>query len=107
MRIRSARTLVFSREGGQIVAFNFLTKSAFACSHDLLAFLAFLDEWTEFEDAAKLVPTIPPDELRCTIQSLLDVNAVTEDLSPLAEAEDEFRATWKWGIPAALFHFSV
>jgi SagB-type dehydrogenase family enzyme len=107
MRIRSARTLVFTRESGEIVAFNYLANSAFACSHDLLAFLALLDEWTLFEDIARLVPSIPEDELKSLVDALISVNALTEEDSPIAEAEIEFRQSWKWGIPAALFHFSV
>jgi len=107
MRIRSARTLVFTRECGEIVAFNYLANSAFACSHDLLAFLALLDDWTPFEDVAGLVPSIPADELRPMVDALIGVHALTEEDTPLAEAESEFRQSWKWGIPAALFHFSV
>lgn len=107
MRIRSARTLVFTRERGEIVAFNYLANSAFACSHDLLAFLGLLDDWTALEDVTGLVPSIPADELRCMVDTLIGVHALTEEDSPIAEAETEFRQSWKWGIPAALFHFSV
>jgi SagB-type dehydrogenase family enzyme len=107
MRIRSARTLVFTRECGEIVAFNYLANSAFACSHDLLAFLGLLDEWTALEDVTGLVPSIPADELRSMVDALIGVHALTEEDSPIAEAESEFRQSWKWGIPAALFHFSV
>jgi SagB-type dehydrogenase family enzyme len=107
MRVRSARTLVFTRECGEIVAFNYLANSAFACSHDLLAFLALLDDWTPVEDVPGLVPSIPEDEIRGTVDALIDVHALTAESSPDAEAENEFRASWKWGIPAALFHFSV
>ena len=107
MRIRSARTLVFSREGGEIVAFNYLTNSAFSCSHDLLGFLAFLDGWTELEAVAGFVGTTSGEELKANIDNLLEVNAVTEEDLTLAQAEEEFRSSWKWGTPAALFHFSV
>ena len=107
MRIRSARTLVFTRECGEIVAFNYLANSAFACSHDLLAFLGLLDEWTALEDVTGLVPSIPADELKSMVDALIGVHALTEEDSPIAEAESEFRQSWKWGIPAALFHFSA
>jgi SagB-type dehydrogenase family enzyme len=98
---------VFSRQSGEIVAFNYLTNSAFSCSHDLLGFLAGLDDWTDFDDIAEKVPSVPRDELQSTLSSLIEVNAVTGEDSELARAEDEFDTTWKWGIPAALFHFSV
>ena len=107
MKIRSAQTLVFSRNHGEVVAFNFLTSSAFCCSHDLLVLLEFLDDWRDRKDIAGFIPTITPDELDSTIERLVEVNAVTEEESDLAAAEEEFQASWKWGIPAALFHFSV
>lgn len=107
MRIRSARTLVFTREGGEVVAFNYLANSTFSCSHDLLAFLAMVDDWTDFEDVTRLVPLTSREELGSTIQGLLEVNALTEEGSSLADAEEDFRTAWKWGVPAALFHLSV
>jgi SagB-type dehydrogenase family enzyme len=107
MRLRSAQTLVFSRQAGEIVAFNYLTNTAFACSHDLFTFLSFLDDWKEFEEVAGFMPTMAEDELKATVQGLIDVNAVTGDGSDLANAEEEFRTAWNWGVPAALFHFSV
>ena len=107
MKVRSARTLVFSRENGQIVAFNFLTKSTFSCAHDLLVFLAFLDDWKSVDELGAFVPTMSAEELDATIRQLLDVGAITIQGGELVEIEDEFRSTWGWGLPAALFHFSV
>ncbi len=107
MRIRSARTLVFSRDGGAIVAFNFLTNSAFSCSHDLMSFLACVDDWTPVEEVRRYAPQHSDEELRSTIGDLLSVNALTAEESELAEAEEEYQANWKWGVPAALFHFSL
>lgn len=107
MRIRSARTLVFSREGRQLVGFNFLTRSSFACSADLLSFLDFLADWTGLEELAGLMPAMSCEGLRSAVQGLLEFNALTQQGSALAESEDEFQASWKWGIPAALFHFSL
>lgn len=107
MRVRSAQTLIFSRHGGSIVAFNFLTKAVFQCSHDLLTFLTFLDEWTDLSDIGRFVPLTREEDLRSIVQHLVEANALTAEGSSLAEAEDDFRASWKWGIPAAAFHFSV
>jgi SagB-type dehydrogenase family enzyme len=107
MRIRSAQTLVFSRQARDIVAFNFLTNSAFACSHDLLAFLTSVDEWTDLDDVCHQISAMQPDEVRSTVRGLLDVHALTEEHTPEAEAEEEYRANWRWGVPAALFHFSL
>jgi SagB-type dehydrogenase family enzyme len=107
MRVRSAQTLVFSRQAREIVAFNFLTNSAFACSHDLLAFLTAVDEWTDLDEVCSQIPAMRPDEVRTTVKDLIGVHALTEEHSPQAEAEDEFRTNWRWGVPAAVFHFSL
>jgi hypothetical protein len=106
-RIRAARTLVFSRHEGGLLAFNFLSGSTFSCSPDLLTLLGILDEWTDFDKVATSLPTTPRDELRSSIDALVAVAAVTTEGSPLAEAEDEYQSSWSWGLPAALFHFSV
>ena len=106
-RIRAARTLVFSRHEGGLLAFNFLSGSTFSCSPDLLTLLGILDEWTDFDAVASSLPATPRDELRSSIDALVAVAAVTAEGSPLADAEDEYQSSWSWGLPAALFHFSV
>jgi hypothetical protein len=56
----------------------------------LLLFLAMVDKWTDCEDLADLLPATPKDELPATIHSLLEANAVVEEDSALAIAEEEF-----------------
>ena len=107
MRIRAARTLVFSRQDGGLLAFNFLSGSEFGCSPDLLTLLGMLDDWAEFDDIAAALPAMTREELAESIDGLIAVNAVTPEGSALAEAEETYRSRWSWGIPAALFHFSV
>ncbi len=107
MRMRAARTLVFSRREAGLLAFNFLSGSEFSCSPDLLALLEMMDDWSEFDDIAASLPAMSREELRSNIQALVSVNAVTEENSDFAQAEDTFEASWSWGLPSALFHFSV
>lgn len=107
MRVRAAETLVFSRQAGTIIAFNYLTGSAFECGPDLLRFLVDLSAWRSLDDIGGLVPTISPDELQSTVRNLIDVNALIEDGSELARREEAVAKGWQWGMPAALFHFSV
>jgi SagB-type dehydrogenase family enzyme len=59
------------------------------------------------DDIGDLVPSISPDELQTTVRSLIDVNALIEDGSDLAQREEAIAKGWQWGMPAALFHFSV
>ncbi len=107
MRVRAAETLVFSRQAGTIIAFNYLTGSAFECGPDLLRFLLDLSAWRSTDEISGLVPSISPDELETTVRSLIDVNALIEDGSDLAHREEAVAKGWQWGMPAALFHFSV
>ena len=107
MHVRSARTLVFSLQDSGIIGFNFLSRSTFTCSSDLLTLLTSLEDWTALEDVAGLVPSLPEDALLQTVEQLIEVGAMTLRGSPLAEAEEEFSTSWQWGIPAAMFHFSL
>ncbi len=107
MKIRSARTLVFSRQDGGMVGFNFLTRSVFACSPDLLTFLGLIDDWTEIPDLHAHLPALSAEGLAATVDSLVAVNAVTAAGSEQAAREESYDRTWKWGTPAAMFHFSL
>ena len=107
MRIRSARTLVFSREGADLVGFNYLSGASFACSADLIGFLTALDQWTDPGDLPALVPGLTSEELRSTTGDLVEVTALIEEDGALAAAEADLETDWRWGLPAALFHFSL
>ncbi len=107
MRIRSSKTLVFSRDGDEVVAYNYLANSTFSCSPDLLAFLTRFDDWATPEEVAEFLPLMAADDIFETIENLVQVNAITKEGSSRAKAEDSFADGWKWGLPAALFHFSL
>ena len=107
MRIRSARTLVFSREGTELVGFNYLSGASFACSSDLLGLLTELDDWTDTADLPALVPGLTLEELSATTSDLVDVTALVAEGSELAAVEQDHETSWRWGLPAALFHFSL
>jgi SagB-type dehydrogenase family enzyme len=107
MRLRSSQTLVFSQSEGAIVACNFLTKSVFQCSRDLLSLLGKLNDWKNVDEISEIVPEFEADELTATLASLQGVSALVEEGSDAAIRESEFEKSWSWGIPAALMHYSV
>jgi SagB-type dehydrogenase family enzyme len=107
MKFRSARTLVYSRADDKLLACNFLTKSVFECSVDLVAFLGELGDWQSFDDVVQLMPDMTEEELQGVVDQLVETSALVVQGSALAEAEDEFNAAWKWGIPTAMMHFCV
>ena len=107
MRFRSAQTLVYSRDGGTLLGCNFLTKSVFECSVDVIAFLGELQDWQDIDEIARLMPDMTPEEVRATIDQLVKASAIVEHGSVLAQAEQEFQSSWKWGVPAAMMHFCL
>jgi SagB-type dehydrogenase family enzyme len=105
MRLRSSQTLVFTRKDDEVVAFNYLSRASFCCSPDLLGLLVSLREWTGPDELKTIVPGLTPDA--STVTDLVNVTALIEEGSSLADAEEEFRSNWRWGLPAALLHFSL
>ena len=91
MKFRSARTLVYSRAGDKLLACNFLTKSVFECSVDLIAFLGELGDWQTFDDIVQLMPDMTADELRAAVDQLVETSAMVVQGSALARMEAEFR----------------
>lgn len=96
MRNRTSSALAFSLNEDGIVGFNFLQKSAFQGSGELINFLGSDQGWR--------VPTA--DEVTLT-ENCIELGAIVSENSEQAEIEDEFSDKWAWGLPAALFHFSV
>jgi SagB-type dehydrogenase family enzyme len=107
MRFKSSQTLVFSQSEGAVVACNFLTKSVFNCSQDLLALLGKLHDWKDLEEISELVPELDKQELTDALANLQNISALVAEGSATADLESDFETTWSWGIPAALMHYSV
>lgn len=107
MRLKCSEALVFTPADGQFVAYNFLEKSVFECSADLLDLLTRLKSWTNAEDLRVSLPEFAPEEIDAILESLLSVGAIVAEGSADALREQEYAATWIWGLPTALMHFSV
>jgi SagB-type dehydrogenase family enzyme len=93
MKKRTSSALVFSLHDTAVVGFNFLQKTAFEGTGPLLDMLARQADWSE---------AAPDDD-----QPFIDLGAFVEEASPQASCEREYEEKWAWGLPAALFHFSV
>jgi SagB-type dehydrogenase family enzyme len=96
MRNRPSSTLAFGLTDEGIVGFNFLQKSAFVGNGALLELLAGNANWAEEDN-------LEPDHS----QSYVDLGALVKEASPEDALEQEFAEKWAWGLPAALYHFSV
>ncbi|MBX9455159.1 MAG: SagB/ThcOx family dehydrogenase [Rhizobium sp.] len=107
MRMKCSEALVFTPSDGQFIAYNFLEKSVFECSADLLDLLSRLKDWMELDDLRNELPDFEPDEIDAILQGLLSVGALVREDTPDADKEREYRENWSWGLPTALMHFSV
>lgn len=107
MRMKRSGALVFTPSDGQFVAYNFLTKSAFECSADLLDFLSKLTDWTDWGSLCALLPDFAPDELQGVVDGLVSVGAIIREGTAEARGEAEYATAWSWGLPSAMMHFSV
>ena len=106
MRLKTAKTLVYSQADGMLLACNYLTSSAFQCSQDLMLLLGQLENWCDLSEIAALLPEYDLDELQEAIDHLVSVSALVQEGSKNADLEKELESTWKWGIPAAMLHYS-
>jgi SagB-type dehydrogenase family enzyme len=93
MKKRTSSALVFSVDGDGVIGFNFLQKSAFQGTGPLLDLLSSQKHWSDAD---------ADDD-----QPFIDLGAMIEESSPQAGREREYEEKWAWGLPAALFHFSV
>ena len=107
MRMTCSEALVFTPSDGQFIAYNFLEKSVFECSSDLLDLLSRLREWTEFDDLQHDLSDFSQEEIETILEGLVSVGAVIQEGSPDADKEREYASAWSWGLPTALMHFSV
>lgn len=107
MRIKRSEALVFTPSDGQFIAYNFLEKSVFECSSDLLDLLSRLKDWTAFEELQEDLSDFDAEEIEGILERLLSVGAIIREGSPDAEKEREYADSWSWGLPTALMHFSV
>lgn len=107
MRMKCSEALVFTPSEGRFIAYNFLEKSVFECSSDLLNLLSRMKEWTEFEDLQKDLSDFEPAEIEGILGDLVSVGALIEEGSPDAGKEQQYAKAWGWGLPTALMHFSV
>jgi SagB-type dehydrogenase family enzyme len=96
MKNRTSSALVFSLADTSVAGFNFLQKSAFEGTGALLDVLNDNKEWTESDESG-------PDGAR----AFVELGAMVAADSAEDAAEREFEEKWAWGLPAALFHFSV
>jgi SagB-type dehydrogenase family enzyme len=107
MRMKCSEALVFTPSDGQFIAYNFLEKSVFECSSDLLDLLTRLKEWTDIEVLQQELADFTEEEREGILEGLVSVGALIQEGTTDAEKEVQYASAWTWGLPTALMHFSV
>lgn len=106
MKMRSSKTLVFYPGPGKVTACNFLTRTVFECSSEVIGLLAAWDKWASPADVSRTLGW-SHSELRAIVPQLVDFSALVTAGSRIAEQEAAFSGQWGWGVPTALMHFCV
>lgn len=94
MRVRRAHALLFSIEGNELVASNFLTRSSAAAGAAALDVLLRAADFIDLDPAPELQP-------------LLDNAILVVEGSETAETDRRYAAEWSWGAIAGLYHFGI
>ena len=76
----------------RLLGCNFLTKSVFECSVDVIAFLGELDDWQDLDEIAGRMPDMTPRKSATAIDHLVEASAIVEQGSALAQTEQEFQS---------------
>jgi SagB-type dehydrogenase family enzyme len=107
MRVKVPQTLVTFPREGEIVVYNYLTKTAISCAPSDIYWLTIAPNWTSIEDISASHPHIEPESLQDQIIRLVDLGILLKENTPEAETESSYRQSWELGMAAGLFHFSV
>src|SRR4051794_10368495 len=104
---RASRATVMRMQGARVVIFNFLAKTALTCSHEIIRFLALLEEWKTEEELAAELPGVRSASVRRELDKLIALHAVVARGEPYAEIEARYLQEWEWGPLSGLLHFAL
>ena len=107
MRVKVPQTLVTFPREGEIIVYNYLTKTAIACAPSDIYWLTVAPDWTSIEEISASHPHIESKSLQEQIVRLVDLGILLGEDTPEAESESSYRQSWELGMAAGLFHFSV
>jgi SagB-type dehydrogenase family enzyme len=107
MRVKVPQTLVTFPREGEIIVYNYLTKTAISCAPSDIYWLTVAPDWTSIEDISASHPHIEAQSLQDQITRLVDLGILLGEDTPEAESESSYRQSWELGMAAGLFHFSV
>jgi len=104
---RRSDTLIHCSNSVGLTSFNYLSKSEFECSEDLIEFLNKIDGWKSREQLSEIAIGYSLEELDEVLDALVSCGALIQKGTDQEQFENEYKNSWKWGIPAAALHFGL
>lgn len=100
-------TLLYCSDNVGLKSFNYLSKSEFECSEDLIEFLNMIDSWKSKEQLLEIAIGYSTEELDEVLNALVACGALIQKGTAQEQIENEYKDNWSWGIPAAALHFGL
>jgi SagB-type dehydrogenase family enzyme len=107
MRFKTPQTITTFPHGGEIVVYNYLTKTAITCPSADLYWLTVAPIWTSIDEIALAHPHIERGSLLRELRGLADSGILLQEGTKNAEQEASYTELWELGKAAAVFHFSA
>jgi SagB-type dehydrogenase family enzyme len=108
VRLRRAAALVLVLDGQRVIGEGFLLARRAELSPAAVGLLIALDDWWTPE--VLFGPISDRDarlEIAAELSRLIDLGFVVVEGSAAAELDRRYRAEWKWGPMAGLYHFGI
>lgn len=107
MRVRVSQTIVTLPRNGEIVVYNYLTKSAIVFSPEDIYWLTVTSRWTSIDELIKAHPHIEPNSLSNELLRLVETGILLAENSEAALMEESYCKLWEMGLAAGVFHCTV
>lgn len=91
-------------EDGKLVLENYLTGRKATVTAPVIQ---VMDAMSEYEDVAAVRDRLKIPAIDALVDTLVDMDLVTEEGSPLAAKEDLIDSIWRWGHDARYFHYAT
>ena len=106
MLLRSSKTLVVVPDKDGVICHDFLTKVSVLCEIETLRWLTCFSTWTDPEIIAEKNPDVEKNDLLQQFSDLLEIGLLQKKGSKAAHRQRHFRESWKFGLSAAILHFT-
>jgi len=106
-RLRRARSLVVTWQGGRLSFENYLTRQTVSAEPVAVALLDQFEEWRLPSELDATLPEFRPASLARAVDSLVRHTLLLQEGTPEAERDEELATAWRHWLPQASFHFST